>query len=153
LEFLRIKPYQCRPITTCHHLQFIINRQCITMSSSRTLASSPSLPLELLEEEILCRLPVKILLQLRCICKSWKSLISDDPKFAKKHLRMSKILNHQHNHHHIVFSTCPGQILCDSPLSSVSTNVSNPTVTQTQLNIPISNIENLLLRWYPLCHP
>lgn len=49
--------------------------------------SLPVLPFELIEE-ILCRLSVKLLLQLRCACKSWNSLISH-PKFAKKHLRMS----------------------------------------------------------------
>ncbi|RHN69125.1 putative F-box domain-containing protein [Medicago truncatula] len=47
----------------------------------------PTLPFDLVAE-ILCRLPVKLLLQLRCLCKSLNSLILD-PKFAKKHLRMS----------------------------------------------------------------
>lgn len=41
-----------------------------------------------LVKEILCRLPVKFLLQFRCVCKSWNFLISNDPKFAKKHLHM-----------------------------------------------------------------
>ncbi|AES88432.1 putative F-box domain, galactose oxidase/kelch, beta-propeller, F-box associated interaction [Medicago truncatula] len=49
--------------------------------------SLPILPFDLIEE-ILCRLPVKLLLQLRCVCNSWNSLISH-PKFSKKHLRMS----------------------------------------------------------------
>ncbi|XP_057444182.1 F-box/kelch-repeat protein At3g23880-like [Lotus japonicus] len=52
-----------------------------------SLVPQPILPLEIVEE-ILCRLPVKLLSQLRCVCKSWNSLISD-PKFAKKHLRYS----------------------------------------------------------------
>ncbi|XP_024634621.1 F-box/kelch-repeat protein At3g23880 [Medicago truncatula] len=47
----------------------------------------PDLPLELVAE-ILCRLPVKLLLQLRCLSKSFNTLISD-PNFAKKHLRLS----------------------------------------------------------------
>ncbi|RHN67362.1 putative F-box domain-containing protein [Medicago truncatula] len=47
----------------------------------------PDLPLELVAE-ILCRLPVKLLLQLRCLSKSFNNLISD-PNFAKKHLRLS----------------------------------------------------------------
>ncbi|KAK2441372.1 F-box/kelch-repeat protein [Trifolium repens] len=49
---------------------------------------APSLPLDLVEEEILPRLPVKLLVQIRCVCKSWNSLISN-LKFAKKHLLMS----------------------------------------------------------------
>ncbi|GAU38065.1 hypothetical protein TSUD_318590 [Trifolium subterraneum] len=106
-----------------------------TEDSIGTIAS-PSLPLELVEEEILCRLPVKILLQLRCICKSWKSLISDDPKFAKKHLQMSKILKQQQ--HLIVNALYHGRSSLDYPLSDVFSNISNPTFTPTQLNIPIS---------------
>ncbi|MCI34852.1 F-box/kelch-repeat protein, partial [Trifolium medium] len=47
----------------------------------------PTLPFELIVE-ILSKLPVKSLMQFQCVCKSWKSLISD-PNFAKKHLRMS----------------------------------------------------------------
>ncbi|CAJ2641530.1 F-box/kelch-repeat protein At3g23880-like [Trifolium pratense] len=106
-----------------------------------TILSSPSLPLELVEEEILSRLPVKKLLQLRCICKSWKSLISDDPKFTKKHLRMSNILKHKH----LIMNVLGDRILWDSPLSSVFSNVYNHTVTLTQLNIPIS-ISNHILK-------
>ncbi|GAU38064.1 hypothetical protein TSUD_318580 [Trifolium subterraneum] len=105
--------------------------------TTETITSLPSLPLELVEEEILCRLPVKILLQLRCICKSWRSLISDDPKFAKKHLRMSKILKQQQHLTVNVFSSCD-LISLDSLLSSVFSNISNPTFTRTQLNFPIS---------------
>ncbi|XP_058725765.1 F-box/kelch-repeat protein At3g23880-like [Vicia villosa] len=37
--------------------------------------------------EILLRLPVRSLLQLKCVCKSWKTLISDS-QFAKRHLQM-----------------------------------------------------------------
>ncbi|TKY68494.1 F-box/kelch-repeat protein [Spatholobus suberectus] len=51
---------------------------------------SPSLPV--LPEElilgILLRVPVRSLLRFRCVCKSWKTLISD-PQFAKDHLRTS----------------------------------------------------------------
>jgi len=46
-----------------------------------------TLPFDLLPE-IFCKLPVKLLVQLRCVCKFFNSLISD-PKFAKKHLQFS----------------------------------------------------------------
>ncbi|RHN41260.1 putative F-box domain-containing protein [Medicago truncatula] len=58
--------------------------------------TKPLLPIELVEE-IFCRLPVKLLLQLQCMCKRWNSLISD-PDFVKKHLRMAKA---SQNHHHL----------------------------------------------------
>ncbi|CAK8573317.1 unnamed protein product [Lathyrus sativus] len=52
---------------------------------------SPVLPEELINE-ILLRLPVKHLLQFKCVCKSWKTLISD-PQFAKNHLRIPSLTN------------------------------------------------------------
>ncbi|KAI4317713.1 hypothetical protein L6164_025562 [Bauhinia variegata] len=60
----------------------------------------PTLPPELLVE-VLSRLPVKSLLQLRCVCKSWKSLISD-PQFVKKHLQMS-VMDPKFTHHKLIF--------------------------------------------------
>ncbi|KAK7412628.1 hypothetical protein VNO78_04135 [Psophocarpus tetragonolobus] len=68
-------------------------RQRLTVSATQTCSepwgSNPhlSLPFDLIEQ-ILERLPVKFLLQFQCVCKSWKSLISD-PQFAAKHLRRS----------------------------------------------------------------
>lgn len=51
----------------------------------------PTLPFDLVAE-ILCRLPVKLLLQLRCICKLWNShSLINDSKFAKKHLSMTSM--------------------------------------------------------------
>ncbi|WCJ25552.1 F-box and associated interaction domains-containing protein [Euphorbia peplus] len=46
----------------------------------------PQLPLEIIID-ILSRLPVKPLFRLKCVCKSWLSLISNNPEFAKIHLR------------------------------------------------------------------
>lgn len=95
----------------------------------------PTLPFDLVAE-ILCRLPVKLLLQLRCLCKSLNSLILD-PKFAKKHLRMST------THHNLMVSSTNNLrefLLFVSPISSVfSTN----SFTQRQLSYP-----NSLLKEY-----
>ncbi|XP_050902897.1 F-box/kelch-repeat protein At3g23880-like [Lathyrus oleraceus] len=49
------------------------------------LLHSQSLPEDLILETLL-RLPVRSLLQLKCVCKLWKTLISDS-EFAKRHLQ------------------------------------------------------------------
>ncbi|GAU38949.1 hypothetical protein TSUD_363880 [Trifolium subterraneum] len=54
------------------------------------------IPLDLVAE-ILCRLSVKQLTQLRCVCKSWNSLISKDSNFAKKQLRLSTSCQGRHH--------------------------------------------------------
>jgi hypothetical protein len=82
----------------------------------------PSLPFELIEE-ILSRLPVKLLLQLRCACKSWNSLISDH-KFAKKHLSLSTT----HNVHWVEYSH--KYILKSYQLDSGFTNCTNSAFPQ-----------------------
>ena len=91
----------------------------------------PTLPFDLLSE-ILCRLPVKLLVQLRCLCKFFNSLISD-PEFTKKHLHLST------TRHHLILSSKNDKSrelrLFDFPISSV---FSSSIVTQTQLNLPIS---------------
>ncbi|XP_004486107.1 F-box/kelch-repeat protein At3g23880-like [Cicer arietinum] len=101
-------------------------------SSSITPGDSlPTLPFELVAE-ILSRLPVKILMQLRCVCKSWKSLICD-PKFVKKHLRVST------TRHHLFLTFLNSSrefVLTTYPLSSVFTEI---TATATQLDYPLNN--------------
>ena len=84
-----------------------------------------TLPFDLLAE-ILCRLPLKLLLQLQCLCKSFKHLISDR-KFAKKHLCLST------KHYHLIVTSANnlgGFVLYDSSILSV---LSASTITQTQL--------------------
>lgn len=44
------------------------------------------LPEGLIQGEILTKLPVKLIGQLRCVCKSWKSVLSDNPGFVQAHL-------------------------------------------------------------------
>jgi hypothetical protein len=106
----------------------------LTLSSSYT-PLLPILPFDLVQE-ILCRLPVKLLLQLRCVCKSWNSLISDG-KFADKHLSMSKA---SQDLHHIIISTPSDSfdtLLWDSPIPSVFSALSTSSaITQTQLDCP-----------------
>ncbi|XP_004496819.1 F-box/kelch-repeat protein At3g23880-like [Cicer arietinum] len=53
------------------------------VSETTTKNPSPVLPDELIGE-ILVRVPVRSLIQFKCVCKSWKTLISD-PQFAKRH--------------------------------------------------------------------
>jgi F-box interacting protein len=60
-------------------------------SQRRRCQSDPSLPASLPEEltaDILSRLTVKDLMQMKCVSKSWKTLISD-PNFIKMHLNRS----------------------------------------------------------------
>jgi F-box interacting protein len=90
----------------------------------------PTLPFELIVE-ILCLLPVKFLWNLRSVCKSWKSLISD-PKFAKKHLRGSQLA-------HVILSfTNPSDefLLRAYPLPSIFNAI---TASVTQLRYPLNN--------------
>ncbi|KAI5396163.1 F-box/kelch-repeat protein At3g23880 [Lathyrus oleraceus] len=87
----------------------------------------PTLPFDVVVE-ILSRLPVKILMQLQCVCKSWKSLISD-PKFAKKHLR--------HASQSLVLTV--GEldfVVIANPLSSVFTEA---TTTTIQVDYPVKD--------------
>ena len=82
----------------------------------------PTLPFELIEE-ILARLPVKLLLQLRCACKSWNSLISNT-KFHKKHLSLSTT----HTLHCVSYSY--KYVLKSYPLDSLFTNVTTADIGQ-----------------------
>ncbi|XP_027352711.1 F-box/kelch-repeat protein At3g23880-like [Abrus precatorius] len=90
----------------------------------------PTLPFELIIE-ILRWIPVKFIMQLRCVCKSWKSLISD-PEFAKKHLRESPTVTN------LVLSFVAKRSrefsLQACPLPSVFDDV---TVNATQLRYPL----------------
>ncbi|XP_058772910.1 F-box/kelch-repeat protein At3g23880-like [Vicia villosa] len=78
-----------------------LTEKTASMKRSKTL-TLPHLPLDLVSE-ILCRLSVKHLLQLCCVCKSWNSLISLDSNFARKQLSLST--SNKDRHHLIQSST------------------------------------------------
>ncbi|RHN66043.1 putative F-box domain-containing protein [Medicago truncatula] len=110
--------------------------ETVTLTETLTLLSLqaaplPTLPFDLVAE-ILCRIPVKLLIQLRCLCKCFNSLISD-PKFAEKHLRLST------KHRHLMLCSWNNPyykfFVYDFPIHSV---FSTSSVTQTQLTYPIS---------------
>ncbi|XP_058782666.1 F-box/kelch-repeat protein At3g23880-like [Vicia villosa] len=88
----------------------------------------PTLPFDLITE-ILSRLSVKLLLQFRCVCKSWNSLISDH-KFARKHFNLSTTPNL-----HIMSYDDPSQrfVLRSYPFQSLFTDL---TTNFTQLGFP-----------------
>ncbi|AES69469.1 putative F-box domain, galactose oxidase/kelch, beta-propeller, F-box associated interaction [Medicago truncatula] len=99
------------------------------LSSQSLTPELPTLPFDLIAE-ILCRLPVKFLFQLRCVCKFFHSLISD-PKFAKNHLQLST------KRHHLMIASMNNLadlVLYDSPIHSVFST--STIVTQTQLYPP-----------------
>jgi hypothetical protein len=107
--------------------------EVILPSTSHSLSSGnslqmppplPTLPFDLIVE-ILGRLPVKLLLQLRCLCKSWNSVISHC-KFAKKHLSLSTTRHLYKMSYTYTLSKC---VLTCYPLDYVSTNVTT-MVTQ-----------------------
>ncbi|XP_058772055.1 F-box/kelch-repeat protein At3g23880-like [Vicia villosa] len=89
-------------------------QQTLTLTS---LHLSGSLPFDLVVE-ILYRLPVKHLLQLRCVCKSWNSIISRDSDFAKKQFRLS---TSSHDRHHLILSSSKF-LLSHSSISSIFTS-------------------------------
>jgi len=98
-------------------------------TTSTATLTPPHLPFDLVTK-ILCLFPVKHLLRLRCICKSWNSLISDDSNFARKHLRLSTS-NHDRHHLTITSRNSSGELLLrDYPISSIFSSVSPTHATQ-----------------------
>ncbi|KAL5076441.1 hypothetical protein RYX36_015425, partial [Vicia faba] len=82
--------------------------------------------------EILSRLPVKTLVQFRCVCKSWNSLISDN-KFSRKHFNLSTTRDL-----HVISYDEPLNrfVLKSYPLQSVFTDL---TTNFTQLGFPYNS--------------
>jgi len=116
----------------------IVSTQSLTEETTKTITSPPPLPFDVLPE-ILCRLPVKLLVQLRCLCKFFYSLISD-PKFAKKHLQLST------KRHYLIVTTRNNlgeYVQYDSPIPSL---FSTSIITQTQLYPPRDYYHGFALR-------
>ncbi|CAK8560452.1 unnamed protein product [Lathyrus sativus] len=94
------------------------------------MESLPSLPFDLVTE-ILSRLPVKMLVRFRCVCKPWNSLISDHD-FSRKHFKLSTTRN-------LYFTSYSGRsrrfVLKSYPLQSVFTDL---TTSFTRLEFPFN---------------
>ncbi|KAK2404320.1 F-box/kelch-repeat protein [Trifolium repens] len=72
--------------------------------------------------EIFLKLPVKYICQLKCVCKSWKTLISD-PQFTKTHLQIKPTLTDQR----LVFSVKTNHYrIASYPLNPLSNKPSTP---------------------------
>ncbi|KAI8556194.1 hypothetical protein RHMOL_Rhmol05G0233100 [Rhododendron molle] len=91
----------------------------------------PDLPPEIIAA-VLSRLPVKSLLRLRCVCKSWRSLISN-PKFVKTHLSLASANTDYSNHRLILNSSYPCTDVKSCSLSSILNEKSDSAV---QLDCP-----------------
>ncbi|KAI5390680.1 hypothetical protein KIW84_075833, partial [Lathyrus oleraceus] len=90
--------------------------------------------------EILSRLHVKQLINLRCVCKAWNDLISGDSNLAKKHLLVSTC---NQDCHHIITSSQhmpPEFLLSGSPFTSIFAPTSHPT----QFRYPLTEILEIL---------
>ncbi|CAJ2658501.1 unnamed protein product [Trifolium pratense] len=108
--------------------------------SSDPITALPSLPFEIIEE-ILSKLPVKFLMQLKSVCKSWESLISD-PQFAKKHLRVSTT-----RHHLLTFNNFFSDELfvVVYPFSSVFTELTVAASRQLDFPLPVGNLSHYII--------
>ncbi|CAJ2641364.1 unnamed protein product [Trifolium pratense] len=95
----------------------------------RRIQPSPHLPFDLVVE-ILCRVSVKQLSQLRCVCKSWNSLISEDSNFAKKQFRLSSSCE-EHRHHLFLKSSEFLHLQC--PISNILINSKDVTMSSYYL--------------------
>ncbi|KAI8556192.1 hypothetical protein RHMOL_Rhmol05G0232900 [Rhododendron molle] len=92
----------------------------------------PDLPPEIIAA-VLSRLPVKSLLRLRCVCKSWRSLVSN-PEFAKTHLSLASANTDYSNQRLILSSSYPRTDVKSCSLYSILNEKSDSAV---QLDCPL----------------
>ncbi|XP_047324102.1 F-box/kelch-repeat protein At3g23880-like [Impatiens glandulifera] len=113
-------------------------RKTIHQSSTSVYFFTGSLSSDLISE-IISRLPVKFLLQLRCVCKSWCSLISD-PIFVKKHLKAStQNVDYAHHRFIMVNYTRPFTLRTYSLSSLFHEEFPNPDF----LDYPLNDLDRL----------
>ncbi|XP_058216959.1 F-box/kelch-repeat protein At3g23880-like [Rhododendron vialii] len=105
----------------------------------------PNLPPEIIVE-ILSRLPVNPLLRLRCVCKSWRSLISN-PKFAKTHLCLASANTDYTNHRLLLNSLYPRAGVKSCSLYCILNEKSDSAV---QLDCPLK-VPNLRVTIWGCC--
>ncbi|KAI8556187.1 hypothetical protein RHMOL_Rhmol05G0232600 [Rhododendron molle] len=105
----------------------------------------PNLPPEIIVE-ILLRLPVKPLLRLRCVSKSWRSLISN-PKFAKTHLCLASVNTDYTNRRLILSSSYPRAAVKSCSLYSILNEKSDSAV---ELDCPLK-VPNLRVTIWGCC--
>ncbi|XP_045788902.1 F-box/kelch-repeat protein At3g23880-like [Trifolium pratense] len=128
-----------------------ISSSSTTPDNSIDAPSLPTLPFDLVTK-ILCWIPVKFLLQLCCVCKSWNYLISQDSKFQKKHFRLSTTL---HDRLHLILTPMPYYfrkfILSDFLMSSLFNN-NLSTITSRQIKYSVLSTRKLSFGGVSSCH-
>ncbi|XP_050892525.1 F-box/kelch-repeat protein At3g23880 [Lathyrus oleraceus] len=124
------------PLTPRKQPQSTLTSPLRQRKQPQSTLTSLHLPFDLVEG-ILCRLPVKQLIQFCCVCRSWNSLISGDSNFAKKHLRLS---TSRHSRHHVIMSSAhksPEFVICHSPITSLFSSAS-----PMEFRYPLKEIRN-----------
>ncbi|KAG5602020.1 hypothetical protein H5410_033390 [Solanum commersonii] len=101
---------------------------------STSVQDSSILPPELITD-ILSRLPVKSLLQCRCVSKSWLSLICS-PEFIKTHLSLAAN-NKDYIHHRVLLRVSPSE--CGLKNYSLRSLLDESVVDSSDMNYPVEN--------------
>lgn len=97
-----------------------------------------SIPKDILEAEILCRLSIKSLLRFKCVSKEWHCLISD-PKFALyRQKKQGEIDNNNTIHQRVL-------VLAISPDRLQSLHCLTRCITELNFNFPFESRPNVII--------